>query len=116
MRKSKKVIQAEQEAAERARISEALRWSDASDIYPDVLPPERYNELTTGWVFNAYSKRVDVACSSPVSHAIGRTDKTTTQHPIRLFSTRERALRALRGSLELEFATALAKIDREIGE
>lgn len=103
-------------AKEAAQIRTALRWTDDTDIAPDVLPPTSRDELTTGWTFNAHSRRVDVACSSVISHAIGRTDKTTAQQPIRLFSTRVRALRALRVALEREFAAELAKIDGLLAE
>ena len=114
MRKTKATVLAE--AAERVRISEALHWTDASDIAPDVPPPEGWDELTTGWTFNAYSRRVEIACSSYGLHAVGRTDKATSQKPIALYSTKARALRALRCALEQEFATELAKIDEELGD
>lgn len=68
----------------------------------------------TGWLFNAYSRRVTVACSSSISHAFGRNDQTTTQGSAHLYSTRARALRALRVAMEREFAAALAKVDMEI--
>jgi hypothetical protein len=113
MRKSKATIAAEQAAEQDKRDREyvALRWTNSSDVLPDVLPPVGWNELTTGWVFNVYSRRIDVACSSIINHAVGRTDKTTAQQPIRMYSTRERALRALRVALEYEFAAELARID-----
>ncbi len=116
VRKSKAALAAEQ-SAERERLEReyvALRWTDSSDIAPDVPPPDGWGELTTGWTFNAFGRRVEVACSSGGLHAVGRTDKTTTQRALALFSTRERALRALRAlrvALEHEFATELAKID-----
>ena len=103
----------EAQLAQQARERAALRWSD-SDVAPDVPPPERGSELTTGWLFNAYARRVNVACSDVVSHAVGKTDRTTTQGAQRLYSTRTRALRALRCAMEREFAAALAKIDAEI--
>lgn len=104
----------EAQLAQQARERAALRWSDDSDVAPDVSPPERGSELTTGWLFNAYARRVNVACSDVVSHAVGKTDRTTTQGAQRLYSTRTRALRALRCAMEREFAAALAKIDAEI--
>ncbi len=114
MRKTKAAKQAEQEAEERARIRAALHWTDDADTTADVPPPEGWNELTTGYTFNVYSRRVDVACSSPINHAVGRTDRTTAQRSLALYSTRERALRALRVALEQEFAAELAKIDELI--
>ena len=114
MRKSKATIAAEQ-SAERDRLDRecvALRWTNSGDdVAPDVLPPSGWQELSTGWTFNAHARRIDIACSSSIYHAIGRTDKTTSQQPIRLYSTRRRALRALRVALEHEFATELARID-----
>lgn len=113
MRKTKAEREREAQAAieQARRISAARRWTDDSDIEPDVPPPSGFNELTTGWVYNAYARRIDVACSSSVSHAIGRTDRTTTQGARALYSTRERALRALRVALERQFAEELAKVD-----
>lgn len=107
--KQEQVEEAQQAARERA----ALHFTDDSDIAPDVPPPESGESgLTTGYVFNTYSKRAEIACSSSYSHSVGRTDKTTSQHSIYMFSTRERALRALRVALEREFAAELAKIDK----
>ena len=109
---ARKTTTAEQESAQRERA--ALCWTDDSDIAPDVPPPKGWRELSTGWVFNVYLRRVDVACSGPASHAVGRTDQTTSQRPMHLYSTRERALRALRVALEREFAKELAKIDAQL--
>ena len=115
---TKAEIAAQAAAAEverQARIRAALHWTDDADIAPDVPPPSGQG-LTTGYMFNAYSRRVDVACSSSVFHAIGRTDRTTTQRPIWLYSTRARALHALRVALERQFAEELAKIDAELAK
>jgi len=98
------------EAARRVRLWDALHWTDDTDIAPDVPPPTGA-ALTTGWTFNAYAHRVDVACSSISAHAVGRTDKVTAQHPKALYSTRERAVRALRCAVERECAELLLKID-----
>lgn len=111
MRKSKA---AAAQAADEQRVSReqaALRWTDDSDVAPDVPPPSDWDALTTGYVFNAHARRVDVACSSSISHAIGRVDRVTSQRPIALYSTRSRALRALRVALEHEFAAALTRVD-----
>lgn len=104
----------EQEADE-ARIRAALRWTDPAPP-PDVLPPEQVGDrfLSTGFTFNAYTNSIDVACSGPVSHAVGRTDTTTTQGGKRLYATRLLALRALRNAVERICAERLAAIDRQI--
>jgi len=86
-----------------ARIRAALHWTEAAEG-PDVLPPERVRGIATGYLFNAYTNRVDVACTGSVSHAFGSTDETTTQGARRLFSTRLRALLALRNAVEWECA------------
>lgn len=97
-----------------ARIRASLHWTEPADG-PDVQPPTG-SGLVTGYLYNAYTNRVDVACTSSVTHAFGRDDKTTTQHPRSLYSTRLRALLALRNAVERECAERLAKIDRMIEE
>jgi hypothetical protein len=89
----------------------ALRWT--TDVRPDV-PVPKGNEMTTGWL-PVYS-RVDVACSNTVNHAVGRTDKTTTQQPRQLYSTKLLALRALRHEMEHRFAEQLANVDKQIAD
>lgn len=115
-RKSKAIIAEENKKARECEEREraALRWSDDSDIDPDVAPPEGIWDLTTGFYLNKYYIRVEVACSSSVSHSIGRNDKTTSQGAKWLYSTEERALRALRVEMEHEFAGKLASIDEQL--
>ena len=92
-------------------IVAALRWTE--QVLPDIPVPVR-NRLTKGWL--AGYDRVDIACSSCVFHAYGRNDKTTTQQPVALFSTKLLALKALRYEMERRFAEQLANIDRQIAE
>lgn len=117
---TKRLTKREREEKERqareheARIFAALCWTDEAPG-PDVPPPVGSgNQLTTGYVYNEYAESVAEACSSSYNHAIGRTDRTTSQRPISLFSTRERALRALRNALERRAAEMLARIDGQI--
>jgi hypothetical protein len=110
---------------EKARM-EALLTEAAlrrtSPVEPDVIPPHPQalsRELSTGFAIVGElsdSARVEVACSSSVSHAVGYTDRTTTQNPKALYSTRLRALRALRYKVEARCAALLRKIDRWIEE
>lgn len=107
--------------AEKARLEEALtqaalRWT--SPVEPDVEPPlpdaGSFGLLSKGFTFNAYTLRVEPACSSYHSHGIGGHDKTTMQRSIRLYSTAERAARAMRAEMERQFAKKLREVDRII--
>lgn len=111
-RLTKKEAAAQAERQEQARIRAALHWTEEAP--PKDVPPPTGNGLSTGFAFNVYGRRVDVACSSAVFHAVGRTDQTTTQGSRALYSTRLLALQALRNALEWEFAKELDKIDRQI--
>ena len=102
-----------------ADVTRALRWSDVSDTSPDITPA--VGTLKKGFLFNLHrsisrsaAEAVAPACSTTVSHSYGRNDKTTTQGCRRLYSTRLRALRALRKEFEILCAESLAEIDREI--
>jgi len=93
----------------------ALRWT--SPVEPDVMPPSPGGGLVKGFAFVGalgMSPRVDVACSSSAGHALGRDDKITSQNPKRLYSTRLRALRALRYAVEERCARLLRDIDHQI--
>lgn len=73
----------------------------AEEVRPDVAPPEStiYGDLSKGyWPHRGkYSSRhrVEVACSSAVSHSIGLDDRTTSQRPRWLYSTKSLALKSL---------------------
>lgn len=100
------------------RITKALRWTEPKQK-PDLLPPSGYgaiNKLINGWSYNTHSRSVAKACSSSISHHYGGWDKTTTQNPKSLYSTKLLALKALRAELEREFAVALCNIDNQIKE
>lgn len=111
--KKKQADLAQQE--QEARIRAALHWTETAEG-PDVMPPLPSDPLATGYVFNAYVLRVDVACTSSAFHAIGRIDRIELQRPMRLYSSRLRALLALRNVVERECAERLAKIDQLIAE
>ena len=90
----------------------ALRWTD--EVLPDVSIPNSFDSLSVGWL-PAYD-RVEPACSSSVFHALGRTDKTTSQQPKKLYSTKLLALKALRHEMELRCAEELARVDTKIAK
>lgn len=103
---------------EAAKTQAALRWT--SEIKPDVEPPKATSPigvLSTGWMYVGSLSdhpRVEVACSSSISHAIGRVDRTQSQQPIAIYSSRLKALKALRHEVEKRCAEQLRKIDKMI--
>ena len=92
----------------------ALRWT--SEVEPDVAIPTGFGN-TTGFLFAGDTSdypRVEPACSSSVHHGFGSAERTDSQHPRRLFSTRLRALQALRHAVEQECARRLRRVDSMI--
>lgn len=116
MAMTKKEREEHEKALKQARVLGALRWT--SPVEPDVSPPDSGTNLSTGWVPRWISADgyvgAEVACSSSVFHARGRTDKTTSQNPIWMYSTKLLALKAQRHEAEKTFAEKLARIDAEI--
>lgn len=95
------------------RLAQALRFTE--DVTPDIAPPKSYNgDLSTGYGYNAFNDTIAPCCSSVSSHGWNSHDKTTTQRPIFMYSTRVRALRALRREVEIQCAKRLADIDAKI--
>ena len=47
-------------------------------------------------------------------HSIGRDDKTTTQQPLSLYSTKLLALRGLRNAIEKDCMSRLRRVDQLI--
>lgn len=90
----------------------ALHITEA--VEPDIAPPAKSNALRKGWLFNVHSQRVEIACTSGVSHSFGQDDQARSQGTRRLFSSRLLALRALRYATEQECAKKLRDIDRQI--
>lgn len=108
------------EAAEReARIARALRWSDATDVPPDMPIPSGSVRFSTGWELNAHTSQVTRAWSEINLHGAGEYERPSrlrhaSQEGILLYSTEERALRALRVIVERASAEQLADIDRRL--
>lgn len=93
----------------------ALRATSSQE--PDIPIPACFSDLAKGWLpiaGSTDSARVEPACSSSINHANGRTDRTTTQGPRRLYSTRLLALSQLRYEAEQSAAHRLRRIDRMI--
>lgn len=98
------------------RIKGALRWT--SPVVPDVPIPKGWGDLSKGYIpvgVDSYSGvSIEIACTSSDFHAIRRNDKTTSQRPLRLYSTKLLALMAARTETEQSCAEKLAKIDEQI--
>ena len=112
MAMTKKEKEAMEELELKLAMAKAMRMT--SSVQPDVAPPSESFQLTTGWHFNSYARRVEVACSSVTGHAFGRIDKTNSQNSKWLYSTEKLALMAMRHEMELEFAKALVMVDKKI--
>ena len=108
----------EKDAYEAALTAAALRTT--ADVKTDVTPPAGSDaELSKGWAVVAETSeyaRVEVACSSSIYHSIGKQDKTDSQRPKHLYSTKLLALKALRRAVEKRAAEQLRRVDRMIEE
>lgn len=93
-----------------------------ADVERDVPPPDAgssFGALSTGWDFAGERSdwpRVCEACSSYLYHGIDSHTKTRSHGSRHLFSTKLRALRALRREIERQCAERLRKVDRMIEE
>ena len=102
----------EKEYMDKIETRLALRFTDP--VTRDVPIPDFGAPLSTGFLYNSYSRKVAPACSSSISHSFGRNDKTTTQEPAELYSTKLRALKAMRNEMEIHFASILRTVDKQI--
>lgn len=92
--------------------TKAFRFTNK--VIADVPIPEGSRDLSKGFLFHApssYSPRVEVACSSAIYHAFGSNEKTSSQGSKRLFSKASLAWKAVRNTLEEDYAVRLADID-----
>ena len=109
--------QAELDTAKRAVIvARALNWT--SPVAPDLLVTHVMSEIT-GYLYNVHYATTTYARSSSIGHATSYDStpkKITTQGSRNLYSTKTRALRALRHEVEKECAERLEKIDIKIQE
>lgn len=127
---NKREKQALADAEQAARVNQALRWSMPAHwredyVSADLPPPEGYRgEHTLGWNFNLHrllqaygGARVDDAVypawSSGSTHGTGHDHpgRNGSQQACTLFTTKVRALRALRCALEQWAAERLHAMD-----
>lgn len=111
----------EKEAFEEARSYRSLRFTDhpvSKDLTPDSELISGYDYKRTS--FNVTLSSVQAAWSTRTKHGLGEapppanTFGGSSRDGISLYSSRKRALGALRRELEGEFARILMKIDDEI--
>jgi hypothetical protein len=94
-------------------VAKAFRFTEA--IEPDLPIPER--GMVNGWMYHVYhGLTVEKACTDSVHHHFGGWNRTSTQRPMRLYSSELLALRAGRHELEKQYAESLAEVDRHIEE
>ena len=102
---------------QRARMHGAFHWT--TPVERDVPPPAS-GGYSAGWDFNSYDNgRVWMGWSTTVSHGTGPIplrDRyvSGSQGARRMFSTKAKALAAMRFEMEQKFATILARIDQQI--
>ncbi|WP_105601382.1 hypothetical protein [Cronobacter sakazakii] len=99
-------------------INRALRWSDYDDD-KDVNPPVDFGAYANGWSVNRGTMSVYKSWSSKVFHGDGwvnegESHKHASQNPIKQYSTKEKALKALRVFMESKFASLLLDVDKQI--
>ena len=115
MAMTKKEKAAMQAAIDRAELLAALRWT--APVERDVgIPLQGYSE---GWDYNAHSQRVWQGWSDRVAHGEGKAPeagkyRSGSQGSRRMFSTKARALAAMRHEMEQKAAADLMKVDRQI--
>lgn len=87
---------------------------------PAPKPGEGGMRYTEGWDFNAHTGDAYPCWSTSVSHGNGPAPKAGQRHisgaqrSVNLFTTKVRALRALRWALEEQAASSLRRVDKEI--
>ncbi|BDA57964.1 MULTISPECIES: hypothetical protein [Enterobacterales] len=122
MAMNKKEQAAYDQLVAQARINRALRWSDYR-VERDMPVPETSGDYQNGWSFNVASGTVYPTWSGNSVHGTREEGEVVdaasrrmrgmngSQNGIPQFSTKERALKALRRSLEIKFAMQLDGID-----
>ncbi|EFH3072660.1 hypothetical protein GS974_17195 [Escherichia coli] len=127
MAMNKKEQAAYDELMAQARINRALRWSDYS-VERDMPVPEVSGEYQNGWSFNTATGTVYPTWSGTTVHGIREEGEVVdatyrrmrgmngSQNGIPQYSTKERAMKALRCSLEIKFAIQLDAVDKAIAK
>jgi len=99
----------EQKLVEDLQVIAALKWTD--DVVEDIPVPEYSSGVVVGYTYNHYSQTVSESCSTSISHSTHSKSKTTSRNGIQMFSTKVKALRAMRYAVSLKAAKELRAID-----
>lgn len=88
-------------------------------VEPDIDVPTFNEKDKRGFNFNAHTRVVLHSISSSTGHANGHIEdgpckRTTSQRPIRQYSTKLLAAKALRWAVEQDCAKKLAEVDKLI--
>ena len=102
------------ELAEVEALKTRLSLRFYQEIEPDIDIPKE--GIVNGWLYNEYAMRVEKACTSSISHNYGGWDKTTTQQPRRLYSTKALAYKALLAKMAVKYANELRAIEKRMEE
>ena len=102
----------EQAEVERLKTRLALRFTE--DVNPDIPGNAGLSQITNGYSFNSYTKRVEKSCSDGFNHNLGEWNKTRFRGDIDQYSMPVLAYKAMRRELEERFARELREIDRNI--
>lgn len=106
------------EAIDRADLLAALRWTEK--VEKDICPPDSGSKYSEGWDCNDFTGDVFEGWSTSVTHGQGKPPSDGNRHASGsqksrwLFSTKEKALKAVRHRLEMQFAQRLMVIDRQL--
>jgi hypothetical protein len=118
MAMNKKEKELYEDALRMQATNRALRWSDYVDD-KDVNPPADFGIYANGWSVNRGTMSIYKSWSSTVYHGDGWVNegdrpKHASQNPIKQYSTKEKALKALRVFMESKFASLLLGVDKQI--
>lgn len=97
---------------ERLQTLLALRITDQID--PDVEPSKHYDQWAEGW--SVFYSHIERTFTSSLAQRRGEKDGIGSRAIEPIYSTRVKALRAMRNRFEREFAQKLRQIDLEIAK
>lgn len=101
------MTKAEMKQVEDLKTLLALRHHEP--VEKDVDIPE--SGIVNGWDFNIYTKSVSKTCSSISSHNFGQWDKTNAQQPIKQYSSKMLAYKALLHAMAMLYAKEMREVE-----